>query len=498
MRSTATDVAANQMDQLPWSRHFAELGPRFSAAVQPQAVKQPRLLHVNAALAEDLGIDAELSRSGDFLAVMAGNHCVGEAYAATVYSGHQFGVYVPQLGDGRAMIIGELRDRHDQDQELQLKGCGQTPWSRFADGRAVLRSSLREYLCSEAMHGLGIPTTRALCLINSETPVQREQWETAALVCRVSPSHIRFGHFEYFSHNNQKDALRQLVDFVIARHWPQLADAPDRLPRWLEDVLRRTARLMAQWQCVGFCHGVMNTDNFSILGLTIDYGPFGFMDHFDAHHICNHSDHEGRYAYDRQPSIGHWNCMRLLQAMLPLLAEDEAAAVDIANDLLRHYASTYSDTAIALWRAKLGLLDSHDGDAELINRLLQWMHACRADFSRCFRMLSTVEKAGGRPALLDEVIDPAGLEAWLDDYRTRLRAEARDDRDRAKAMNSVNPKYVLRNWIAQEAIDHADTPGHLDRLMHVLANPYDEHPEHERWFAPPPDWAAGLSVSCSS
>lgn len=486
------------LDRLPWRHDIAALGPPFVVPVTAQPVAAPRLLHVDAALAGELGFTAPLIADHDFLAVMAGDRALPGPCVASVYGGHQFGVWVPQLGDGRAMLLGELPDTAGRPWELQLKGAGRTPWSRFGDGRAVLRSSLREYLCSAAMHGLGIPTTRALCLIDSDTPVQRETRERAALICRASPSHLRFGHFEYYAHRGDHAALRQLADWTLQRHWPEL---DGDIGGWLTDIVRRTAELMARWQCAGFCHGVMNTDNFSILGLSLDYGPFAFMDGFDARHVCNHSDHESRYAYHRQPAVGHWNCMRLMQACLPLLSDDADAALEQARHILDSYADHYASTTLALWRGKLGLLSTDDRDPALIEALLHWMHAGHVDFNRCFRGLAEVG-VGGRLPLLDEVIDPAGLEAWLGDYRARLAGEARAATDRAAAMRAVNPKFVLRNWIAQAQIerleaDPGDT-GELDRLMQVLARPFDEHPDVEHWSQPPSDPAAQPVISCSS
>lgn len=488
---------AGSLEQLPWRHDVAALGAPFIAQVYPQPVDGPRLLHVDMALAAELGIAEPLIHSDDFVAVMSGSRQLGGAYAASVYGGHQFGVWVPQLGDGRAMLIGELVDRDGTPMELQLKGSGRTPWSRFGDGRAVLRSSLREYLCSAAMHGLGIPTTRALCLVDSDTPVQRERSERAALVCRVSPSHLRFGHFEYFAHRGDTDALRQLTQWTLQRHWPELEGD---IHAWLEDVVRRTARLMAQWQCAGFCHGVMNTDNFSILGLSIDYGPFAFMDAFDARHISNLSDHEGRYAYHRQPAVGHWNCMRLLQACLTLLDDDQTTALEQAGALLDTYGDEYATTTLALWRSKLGLLETGADDPELIEALLHCMHDGRVDFTRGFRLLAEVDDA--QPRLLETTTDPARLDAWLNDYRARLRGETRDPAARQAAMRAVNPKYVLRNWIAQAQIERLEADptdrAEFDRLMAVLARPFDEHPDCEHWALGPADPLAQPPVSCSS
>ncbi len=309
-------------DDLPFLHRFADLGPTFSTEVEGTPMVAPKVAIWNQPLADVLGLHAEFADAASTAGILSGNRKPRSTRSvATVYSGHQFGVWAGQLGDGRALLVGELGNH-----EIQLKGAGRTPYSRGADGRAVLRSSIREYLCSEAMYGLGIPTTRALALVVSPEPVWRETLETAAVVTRVAPSFLRFGHFEHFFHGNQHDALKQLADHAVDAHFPELRDAANPYQAMLDEVVTRTARLIAQWQTVGFCHGVMNTDNMSLLGLTIDYGPFGFLDGFDAGHICNHSDHSGRYSYANQPEIGLFNLHCLAQALLPLLDREEAIA----------------------------------------------------------------------------------------------------------------------------------------------------------------------------
>ncbi len=447
---------------------------------------------------------------------MAGNRRLERGdYLSMLYAGHQFGVYVPQLGDGRAILVGQVRNARGQSWDLQLKGAGQTPYSRFGDGRAVLRSTIREYLCSEAMHHLGIPTTRALCIVGSKQPVQRETLETAAVLCRMAPTHVRFGSFEVFYYRNQHDKLAPLADHVIAEHFPHLL-VPSPLAgeggpkgreragvyaRWLAEVVERTAGLMAQWQNVGFCHGVMNTDNMSIVGLTLDYGPYGFIDGFDAHHICNHTDEAGRYAYDQQPMVGHWNCSRLVQATLPLLADTPEQAVAIGTDILERYAPRYTERVLQGWRAKLGLRDARDEDRELINRFLSLLHRGRSDFTLSFRRLSTVRTDTEEPApMRDHIVDVEAFDAWIVDYRARLRAEQSDDARRATAMNAVNPKYVLRNHLVQAAIEQAQAGdfAEIDRLMRLVQRPFDEQPAMDAYAAGPPAGANPVEVSCSS
>lgn len=490
-----------RLDDLPFENRFEQLGDHYYSRVNPAPLNDVQLLHFNTALAAELGLASDAS-DAELTTALAGNRRVeGGSYIATVYAGHQFGSYVPQLGDGRAILIGQVRDAQNGLRELQLKGAGPTPYSRFADGRAVLRSSIREYLCSEAMHALGIPTTRALSLIGSSTPVRRETLERAAIVCRVAPSFVRFGHFEYFYLMRDHDALKPLADMVIDNHFPDLAGFSNRYAAWLSEVLERTARMIAQWQSVGFCHGVMNTDNMSALGLTIDYGPFGFLDAFDSGHICNHSDEGGRYAYDQQPTIGHWNCSRLLQATLPLLSEEPEQAVEIANGILNRYPGIYTDRMMQLWRGKLGLRTEQDSDRELINRWLNLLDRGKSDFTRSFRALGEVKLDDATtPALRDELIDREAFDAWLPDYRARLAAEHSDDTERRSRMHAANPKYVLRNHLLQRAIEQAEAgdASEVDRLFQLTQKPFDEQPENEAYAAEPSPEARHISVSCSS
>jgi uncharacterized protein YdiU (UPF0061 family) len=490
--------------ELPLAPRYGRLGAPYHTPVDPTALPQPRMVHFNAGLAAELGLDEASAGEGELVDILAGNRpWPGYAPYASVYAGHQFGTWVSQLGDGRALMIAEIHRPDNARAELQLKGAGQTPYSRGADGRAVLRSSIREYLCSEAMHGLSIPTTRCLSLVASPQPVQREIEETAAVVCRVSPSFVRFGHFEFFYHNRQHEQLGPLADHVIAEHFPHLSGHPERYRAWLEEVVERTARLIAQWQTVGFCHGVMNTDNFSVLGLTLDYGPFGFLDGFRQHHVCNHSDYEGRYAYDAQPEVGQWNCSRLLQATLPLLSAQQEEAAEIAVNIYERYAPAYSLAALQRWTEKLGLREVRDGDAHLVSRFLTILHQGKHDFTRSFRHLSRVRTDTDGPAtgIREDMIDIAAFDAWVVDFRARLRAEQNTDDDaRAARMNRVNPKYVLRNHLAQAAIDKAESGDYseIERLMCILSNPYDEQPGMESYAAEPPPDQRHIEVSCSS
>jgi len=471
------------------------LGAGFFTQLPAQPLPAAHWVARSQALAEELGWSIWLTGDGA-LPLLSGNQ-VPNGSLATVYSGHQFGVWAGQLGDGRALLLGEAQTRAGR-QEVQLKGAGLTPYSRMGDGRAVLRSSIREFLCSEAMHALGVPTTRALAVVGSPLPVRRETVESAAVVTRVAPSFLRFGHFEHFAHTEPDEtALRRLADTTISRFFPQALETPQPYAALLQAVAERTARLMAQWQALGFCHGVMNTDNMSMLGLTIDYGPFGFLDAFDPGHICNHSDHQGRYAWAKQPNVAFWNLHALAQALMPLIGDSDTALA-----ALEPYKATYSTAMLDTWRAKLGLLQPTDGDHALVDELLRLMAADRADFSISWRRMAQFSTAAGatHDAVRDMFIQREAFDAWAGRYRARLLAEASVDSERANRMNRVNPKFVLRNHLAETAIERARTGdfSEVQRLHRVLQRPFDEQPEHEADAGFPPAWAQQLEISCSS
>lgn len=491
------------LEGLHYDNRFAALPESYYARVQPTPLAEPRLASFNPDAAALLDLDAGVTEDPAFVEVMAGNRLLpGMDPVAAVYAGHQFGVFVPQLGDGRAILLGQVCNRAGEHWEVQIKGAGPTPYSRFADGRAVLRSTIREYLASEALHGLGIPTTRALSIVVAPLEdVYRETVESAAVLCRLAPSHVRFGSFEYFYCRREHDRLKLLADHVINGHFADLADRPDKYAAWLTEVLERTARLMAQWQSVGFVHGVMNTDNFSVLGLTLDYGPYGFMDAFDAHRVFNHTDEGGRYAWDQQPQVGHWNVSRLLQASLPLLDKVPEKALEIANGILGCYRPAHAKAMLGLWGGKLGLREVSDDDRDLIDAWLSLLDRSKADFTRCFRGLSQVVAAGdSAPPIRDEIADIAGFDSWLGDYRQRLQQQAEGDVERATRMNAANPKYVLRNHLAQHAIERAqaDDFSEIETLRLLLSRPFDEQPEHDAYAEEPPEALRHLELSCSS
>ncbi|MES2091490.1 MAG: YdiU family protein [Pseudomonadota bacterium] len=487
------------------------LGAPMATALQGEPMDLPRWLAWNDDLAQSMGWPADW-RQGDgapqsALRVFTGNALwPGMEPVATVYSGHQFGVWAGQLGDGRALLLGELMTAQGP-LEFQLKGAGSTPYSRRADGRAVLRSSIREFLCSEAMHGLGIPTTRALCLTASPQRVRRETMETAAVVTRVAPSFIRFGHFEHFAHSGERghhEALQALVDFVVEHHLPDQRQAPNRALALLQFAVDRTAELMAAWQSVGFCHGVMNTDNMSILGLTIDYGPFGFLDGFDPQHICNHSDEQGRYSWQNQPQIGYWNLRALAQALVPLVPDVQDDA-QVMVEVLKSYEQAFTQAMRARWRAKLGLLHDQPEDGALAVDLLGLMAEQRADFTITFRRLcdyraSLAPDDAANAPVRDLFLDRAGFDQWAQRYAQRLLAEGSVDAERCERMRRANPLYVLRNHMDETAIRRAQAgdDSEVQRLYRLLQRPFDEQPGCEADADFPPDWAQAIEVSCSS
>lgn len=495
---------------LAWGRRLQALGAPLVRPVMPEPMAPAQWVHRNTALAEALGWQALLH--DDWCQALAGNALLpGSTPAATVYSGHQFGVWAGQLGDGRALLLGEAASDAGL-QELQLKGAGRTPYSRMGDGRAVLRSSVREYLASEAMHGLRIPTTRALSLTASPEPVWRETQESAAVVSRVAESFLRFGHFEHFAANGDLATLQALADHAIAHHLPQARERAEGLSGnvyagLLQEVQARTMQLMAAWQAVGFCHGVMNTDNMSLLGLTLDYGPFQFMDVYDPGHICNHSDATGRYAFERQPGVAQWNLHRLAAALLPLLPNHELA-LQVLDGVPQDFAQAW----LKAHRDKLGLQASDPeadarADHALLQDLLNLLAEQRIDWTIFWRRLSRA-MAHSTPAwdlehadwvaLRALWADETALRAWLQRYQARCQGLV--PQAMGQAMLQVNPAYVLRNHLAEQAIAQAQAgdPSEVAVLMRLLQSPFDEHPGFESRAGFAPEWARHLQISCSS
>ncbi|WP_375773084.1 YdiU family protein [Archangium gephyra] len=490
--------------------------------VQPTPVPAPRLVAYSKEVVELLGLDEETLRSAGFVQVLSGNALwPGMVPYAANYGGHQFGNWAGQLGDGRAIVLGELLAPGGKRYELQLKGAGRTPYSRRADGRAVLRSSIREFLCSEAMHHLGVPTTRALSLVATGDEVIRDmfydghpQAEPGAIVCRVAPSFLRFGNFELCTSRGDLGLLQQLAGYTLKHFFPELGEpSKESYAAFFREVARRTARLIAHWQAVGFVHGVMNTDNMSILGLTIDYGPYGWVDDFNPGWTPNTTDaQEHRYRYGNQPAIGMWNVERLGMALFPLLEEQEA----LVEEGLAEYQRTFSVEMSQRFAAKLGLSTLEaDADVALVNDCFAWLAAYETDMTLFFRGLSQVVTAPEVPRELPRVVrnafygevpeaHVARVLEWLTAWWQRTRREDAPPETLARRMDAVNPKYVLRNWLAQEAIDaaHAGDDSKVHELLDVMRRPFDEQPGREAYAAKRPEWARSKpgcsALSCSS
>ncbi|MDW6003639.1 protein adenylyltransferase SelO [Vibrio mangrovi] len=493
---------------LPVYHRYAELPETFYIRVIPTPLENPRWVTWNAPLAEHFGLTGVPDEI--WLQIFSGEP-VPDYFQplAMKYAGHQFGVYNPALGDGRGLLFGEIRDRQGRWFDVHLKGVGQTPYSRMGDGRAVLRSTIREYLCSEAMAALGSETTRALGMMVSDTPVYRERVEQGALLIRLGETHIRFGHFEHFFYTGQHDDLRLLADKVIEWHFPQLLlqshqqqPYQQKVPPYLglfQEIVQRTAKMIAFWQAYGFAHGVMNTDNMSVLGQTFDYGPFAFLDDYDPHFICNHSDYQGRYAFDMQPGIGQWNLTALAQAFTPLVGKNELETE------LGTYTVLLNQEYSRLMRCKLGLQQHQDGDSELCSDMLKLMAKNRVDYTLFFRRLSSLDAQP--PEFVAELFhdQPAAMQ-WLQQYRLRCEREIDSAghrysaKQRCQVMRQVNPKFVLRNYLAQQVIDAAEQGDFLplEQLIQVLQHPYDEQPMFEQYAELPPAWGKCLEISCSS
>lgn len=470
---------------------FAQLGPPYTVVALPTPLPGARRLIDNEALAATLGLDPTAWQGAEGLDRLSGQQAwPGYAARASAYAGHQFGRYTRRLGDGRACLVAELATPAGPV-ELQLKGAGPTPYARGGDGRLVLRAALREYLACEALHALGVPTTRALALVASPLTVLRDgQAEPTAVLARTAPSFLRFGHFEYHAAEHGAEAVAALADHVIVHHHPHLADIDDARERhavWLTEGIGRQAALIAQWQTLGFCHGVINTDNAAILGLTLDLGPYGFMERFRAHHVCNASDTEGRYAYAAQPSIGQWNCERLIDACSALLTPADATT------LRGVFAPAYARAVMQRWRAKLGLALEQDGDAALVNQLLTLMQQARCDFTLTFRALADEPLV----RLRERFAAVPAFDAWWAQWQRRVAFEGVSEPQRRERQRRANPRVVLRNALAQQAVDAvlAGDPGPLHTLLKVLERPFDTGPIEARYAAPS---TAAVEVGCSS
>lgn len=477
--------------------YYQSLGDLFSTPTRPSGLPNPQLIDCNREVLRFLGLPDQFDQHPEFLDWISGNHqATAEDTVAAVYAGHQFGVFVPQLGDGRALLLGDLT--HDQQSfELHLKGSGKTPYSRFGDGRAISRSVIREHLGSAAMRGLNIPTTHSLAICQSSEPVFRDEMaDVASMSIRVARSHVRFGSFEYFYSQRDADAIRQLADFVIDTQLPHCLNQANPYQCLFEHAVIQTANLIAQWQSVGFIHGVMNTDNMSVLGDTLDYGPFAFVEAYNHERVFNRSDTQNRYALDQQPMVGLWNCNVLARCFTGLVSDTELRST------LMQYEPCYFKTLHELQRQKLGLTVSTDdgSDSELFEQFLQQLEREQIDYTLAFRHLSEFNVTEKSPRLLSLFAESQGIKTWLVHYRRRLKDEPLSDTDRQDRMHAINPKYILRQHLVEHTIHQAQTQhdfSEIKNLRHVLSMPYSEHPEYEHYADPRPGEARS-SLSCAS
>ena len=502
--------------QPSFDNSYARLPEAFYSRQSPTPVSRPTLFALNRELAQSLGMNPDWLSGPEGLAMLSGNRLPpGAQPVAMGYAGHQFGHWVPRLGDGRALLIGEVVDRDGVRRDLQLKGSGPTPYSRRGDGRSSIGPVVREYLASEFMHALGIPTTRALAAVSTGEQVVRQRMEPGGILCRVASSHVRVGTFEFFARSGRTEEVRVLADYVIDRHYPDCRDnCRDNRPDNRHDagnpyaamfaaVVRRQARLIADWLRVGFIHGVMNTDNCSIVGETIDFGPFGFIDEFNPATVYSSIDHGGRYAYNQQPAIAQWNLARLAECLLPLFDADPEAAVELANEHLKTFSSEFEAAFHPALAAKIGLSADPVEHVQLALDLMDLMSANTADMTLVFRGLSRLPAAGPEHdepvrALFD---DPTAFDAWAERWRQRLVAEGRDDAERQAAMQQVNPAFVLRNHLAQQAVDAAIERLDFEpmrRLHAVLSKPFEDQPEAADLALPPAPEERVLTTFCGT
>ena len=468
---------------------------------QAAPASAPRLLAVNEPLARELGVDVEALRGPEGVAALVGNAVPeGSSPVAMAYAGHQFGGYSPRLGDGRALLLGEVHDVHGARRDLHLKGSGRTPFARGGDGLAAVGPMLREHVVGEAMHALGIPTTRALAVVATGDQVARETMLPGAVLARVAASHLRVGTFEYAARRSEPELVRRLADYAIARHHPAALEAENPYLAFFERVAEAQASLVAQWMLVGFIHGVMNTDNMAISGETIDYGPCAFMDAYDPATVFSSIDRGGRYAYGNQPPIAQWNLARLAETLVPLFGEDQEAAVALATQALHSFPERYGAHWRRGMRAKLGLAGAQDEDVALTDDLLALMQAHEADFTMCFRALAADVRGDASEARMLFSDEPEAYDAWAGRWRARLASEGADPAATAVAMDRVNPVYIPRNHLVENALTDA-TVGDLapfERLMDVLAQPYDERPGLERYAAPAPSSYGPYRTFCGT
>ena len=467
--------------------NFSELPEEFFTLQDWQGFDNPKIVIENHAMKKAIGM--EDTEHQELLKIFNGSKKIGSLKPLSmVYSGHQFGQYVEQLGDGRGLLFAQINSNEGL-LDIHLKGAGKTPYSRFGDGRAVLRSVIREYLCGEAMHALSIPTSRALMIIGSDEMVIREKSESAAMLVRTAKTHIRFGSFEYFHYNNKHEHVKALADFCINSYPQYFSRTTNAYVDFFRVIVKETAKMIARWQACGFNHGVMNTDNMSILGETFDYGPYGFMEDYNPSHVCNHSDHQGRYAFKNQPYIGLWNCSALGHALSSLISEESQ------GEVLQTYEAIFQETLAELYRKKLGLDQAQPEDANLIQGLLDIMESEKLDYTNTFRNLTQALTKKNSPELNSEI-----SKSWIVSFLERHSKETLSKDKRLELMNQVNPKFILRNYMAQEAIEAAEVNdfSKLETLMIIMTQPFEELIEHQKFANKSPMWAKDLEISCSS
>ena len=498
------DHAITATDEIfSFDNSYARLPERLFARIPPARAPTPRILQINRPLAEELDLDLERLASQEGLEILSGNRiATGSEPIAMAYAGHQFGNWVPQLGDGRALLLGEVIDRNGLRRDIQLKGSGRTPFSRTGDGKAPLGPVLREFIVSEAIAALGIPTTRSLAAVATGDRVFRETLHNGAVLTRVAASHVRIGTFQYFYARKDVEALKALADYVIERHYPKAATAEVPALALLEAVMARQANLVAQWMGIGFIHGVMNTDNMTISGETIDYGPCAFMDTFRRSQVFSSIDTFGRYAYENQPQIAHWNLGQFAQTLLPLLPGAESSAVELAQATIDHFPDLFDKAWLGVMRRKLGLSKAAEGDVELFTALLSTMEANRADFTLTFRILSNhvAPNMADEPQAGDLFEDPAAFESWIERWQARLEEEPMEPIARQATMRAANPKYIARNHLVEDALAAAEEGdfGPFERLRRVLASPFEEQPNEGHLALPPGPGQTVIQTFCGT
>lgn len=489
----------NKITELNFDNTYSALPDNFYQEVKPTSVKNPFLAAFNEEAANLIDLCLSEKESPDIAEYLCGNKEIpGSNPIAMYYTGHQFGVYNPNIGDGRAILLGEVRNKENKKYDLHLKGSGRTRFSRQFDGRAVMRSTIREYLCSEAIFNLGIPTTRALCIIGNEEKVEREKSEPGAMLIRMAETHVRFGSFEAFYYEKNYEDIKILADYVIENNFSEIQNEDNKYKLFIQKVAEKTAELIAKWQAFGFTHGVMNTDNMSILGLTLDYGPYGFMEEFKQEYIPNHSDHFGRYSYQNQPSIGYWNLGKLVQALQTIISSDEGV------EALETYKNVYFNSYYEFMLRKFGLQNLIEKDRKFIDNTLEILEKFNIDYTIFFRQLSNFKKEKGRTEnkyLKELSVTSPELGDWFEKYRSRLKKEDLSNNDRKNLMDSANPKYILRNYICELVIREAEDNknySEIDKVRRIFSKPFDEQPEYEKYAKESPDWAKDLVISCSS